>query len=465
MSREKRRKGKSGKGTPSDRQVEASFVPTIEFLHKNVSEALCEEVHQELRTTERQRKWSLFALARFWIAVVLQAPRSLSQLLERTRGPEPLGFLPEIAASAESFFQKCKSLSSGFFMALHCRFVERVVAEAPKQYCGEVAHLQEKFSDIVAIDGSRLDKIAHRLKILWSEKAAVLPGCLLGVYDIFRGIVTHLWFEVDAAASEFNRAILAVECLGKGTLVLGDRLYCSLQLFHRLGENECFGLFRRPKNLSIRKIRRLSRLRVNGGILEDWLVQAGVGEQSLEVRLLKLKRGRKVFEALTNVLDPQRLSARDVIALYPLRWTIERLFYDLKVVLNLKKLYAANPNAVAMQVYAAAIVHTAFRIAQADIARKLDVPPEELSTEKLFPLLSLVSIKVIEAEYIFERTCQANPGVKLRKPSWKNLPGSIVSLRYLRVQHRSNHRKRRKYDEKRRNWKSITKVRGGRKLT
>jgi hypothetical protein len=34
-------------------------------------------------------------------------------------------------------------------------------------------------------DGSRLDKIAHRLKILWPEKAAVLPGCLLAVYDIY----------------------------------------------------------------------------------------------------------------------------------------------------------------------------------------------------------------------------------------------------------------------------------------
>jgi hypothetical protein len=437
MSREKRRKGRSGAGTArktlSDRQVRVHLVPTVELLHGHVTESLCLEVFREIRTTERQRQWTLYALARFWLAVILEAPRSLSQLLERARGPDPRGFLPQVAASAESFFEKCKAFSSGFFMGLHCRFVEQVLPIAPKQYAGEVAHLQEKFSDIVIMDASRLDKVLHRLKILWSEKAAVLPGCLLAVYDLYRGIVRHLWFEAAAAASEFKRAADAMECLVRDTLVLADRLYCSPKLFRLLNENECFGLFRRPKNLSVRKLRRLRRLRVAGGILEDWLVKAGVGKEALELRLVKLKRGRRAYEALTNVLDPKRLCAEDAVALYPFRWNVERLFYDLKVVLNLKKLYAANPNAVAMQVYAATMVHTAFRIAQADIARKLDLPPEELSPQKLFPLLSLVSIRLIEAEFYFEQTCKVNPGVTLRKPSWKNLPGSVVSLRHIRA--------------------------------
>lgn len=41
--------------------------------------------------------------------------------------------------------------------------------------------------------------------------------------------------------------------------------------------------------------------------------------------------------------------------------------------LRIEKFYAANPNAVAMQVFAAAIVHTAFRIAQGNLAKKVEL--------------------------------------------------------------------------------------------
>ena len=209
----------------------------------------------------------------------------------------------------------------------------------------------------------------------------------------------------------------------------------------------------------------MSRRRVNGGLIEDWLVRAGAGEDARELRLIRLKAGGKTYEAFTNDMDPKHLTAEDIVKLYPVRWQIERLFYDLKVVLKLERFHAANPNAVAMQVFAGAIVHSAFRVAQADIAKKAGVPPEELSTQKLFPLLALASIKVIEAEFIFEVTCRANKGVKLRKPSWRTLPDTVVSLEHIRIQRRSPKRKKRKFDPERRNWKSFNKIRGGRKLT
>jgi hypothetical protein len=377
---------------------------------------------------------------------------------------DPRGFLPAVEASAESFFQKCKTFSSTIFRGVFSRFTAAVLPKAPRVYCRELSHLQKKFTTVVAIDGSRLDKIAHRLKILWREKAAVLPGCLLAVYDLFRGAATQLWFDPDAAASEFTRALVAVEHLEPGTLILGDRLYCTNALFRKLGEQECFGLFRRNKRLSLKKTRRLSRSTAGGILREEWLVSAGASDPT-ELRLIRLKKGRSTYEALTNVLDRKRLTIKEAIELYPLRWTVERLFYDLKVVLNLKRFYAANPNAVAMQVYAAAIVHTAFRIAQADIAQQVELPPEELSPQKLFPLLSLASIKLIEAEYLFEETCKVNRGVKLRKPSWKKLPDTVVSLRHIRVQRRSSKRKKRKFDPARRNWKSFAKVKGAEELS
>ena len=466
MSRVKREKRQERNRTLSDRQIDVHLVPPVEILHAHMTKALCDEVFGELRTNERERLWSLFALARFWLAVVLKAPPSLSHLLQLMRGRELEGFLPEVSASAESFFMKCKEFSPIFFAEVHRRFIEGILPKAPKCFAGEVAHLQKKFTGVLVIDGSRLDKVRHRLKILWGEKAAVLPGCILAVYDLFRGITRQVWFDGDAASSEFTRATLAIQCVEKGTLVLADRLYASsVELFDLLDGGGSFGVFRRNKALSIRQVRLLQSKNTQDGLLEDWLVEAGSGKAARQLRLIRLTKGKEVYEALTNALDPKQLSAQDVVDLYPLRWTVERLFFDLKVVLNLERFYAANPNAVAMQVFAAAMVHAAFRVAQADVSKQVELPPEEISPHKLFPLLAFTSIKLIESEFLLEKVRKANRGVKLKRPSLRELPGTVVSLKYLRKQRRGGTRKKRKYDPKRRNWKSFKKIRGAKNLT
>lgn len=467
MVQEGRTKGTSGKGASDDRDVMIRLAPTVSFIHEILTESLCKEVFEDHRTNERERKWVLFALARFWLAVILEPPPSLSALLERTRNRhDPRGFLPEVDAESEAFFQRCRDLSSVFFTGLFHDFVSLALPKASKQYARDLAYLEKKFRDVLIIDGSRLDKIAHKLKILWREKAVVLPGCLLAVYDLFRGVARQIIFTADAASSEFKRAEMAIENVEEESLLLGDRLYCSIELFRQLNERKLFGLFRRNKSILLKKVRKLaSRRLADGGVVEDWLVEVGGASNPLQLRLIRLRNQGKTYEALTNVLDPKRLSANDAVALYPRRWAVERLFYDLKIVLKLERFYAANPNAVAMQVYAAAIVHTAFRIAQGNIAKKVGVPPEEISTEKLFPYLAVTSIKLLEARFTFYHTCKVNPGVELTEPTWTDFPGTTVSLRYLRVQHRSPIRRKREYDKERAKWKSITKVKGSRKLT
>jgi hypothetical protein len=112
--------------------------------------------------------------------------------------------------------------------------VKRIRSKAPTLYCRELAHLAEKFTQILAIDGSRLDKIAHRLDLLWGEKAAILSGCFLATYDLRRRFATELWFDPDAASSEFNRARFAIECLDPNALIVGDRLYSSPKLLRSI---------------------------------------------------------------------------------------------------------------------------------------------------------------------------------------------------------------------------------------
>ncbi len=452
--------------TPKPKETVIDFGPTLAIILEHLDEAMCDQVFLEVREKERQREWTLFFLARFWIDVILEAPPALRHLLERTRFGDGTGLLPCVGASDEAFSQRCKTLSSRFFGILYFEFIERLIREAMPCYTSKLEGLRNRFTNVFVIDGSRLDKIAHRLKILWNEKAAVLPGCITALYDLFRGVAPQIWFDADAAASEYNRAVLVFQTLQEGTLVLGDRLHCTLEMFDILDLQNCVGVFRRNKTIKIKKLELLSSTtRKDGSVIEDWLVEAGTGDKKRLLRLIKINREGKVRSALTNALDPKRLTAIEVVQLYPKRWQVERLFFDLKEVLNLHKFYAASPNAVAMQVFAAAMVHAAFRVAQGRIAQKIKIEPERISPAKLFPRLGIACISLIEFEYCFLETCKANRNITLRKPSPSRARNQRTMLSSILVEPRNSKRRHKKYSKERATWKSLRKIRGGKKLT
>lgn len=444
-----------------DRRV--SLAPAVSLIHRLVTKALCDEVFDGVRTTERRRKFSLHALFYFWTSVVLRAPPALTLAFEEAKvGADPL--VPELTGSLGAFFERCKTLHYGFFMALYHRFVDLVTEEIPGHFGGCAAHLRGTFSTISIIDGSHCDKIAHRLKILRNVRAVVLPGCLTAVYDLFRGFATRLYFWPDAAMSEFKRAVEVIETLPVGGLLLGDRLYCSIEIFLCLKAEHCFGLFRYNKSVKYRKLKKLSRKSIAGGILEDFLVSIGAGSRAIEVRLICLKTGGKTYRAMTSFLDPSKLSAEDVLMLYPLRWQIERLFFTLKVVLNLKEFYAANPNAVAMQIYAAAAVHVAFRAAQGLTAEKLGVAPEEISTDKLFPRLALTAYALAMREILHDEYQRQNPGMRIKRPPASRFGFMYTTFSAIRLQRRSGKRKKRRFCASRATWKSLAHIPGSRAL-
>lgn len=94
------------------------LLETVSVLNRHLTEALCRQVFQSVRTTEREREWSLFALGKFWTAVTIQAPNSLGQALDRARTGNN-GLLPEVTATDGGSFQRYKTLNWKFFHALY----------------------------------------------------------------------------------------------------------------------------------------------------------------------------------------------------------------------------------------------------------------------------------------------------------------------------------------------------------
>jgi len=442
------------------------LIRVLDLLQTHITSALCRTVFRRVRIRERQRVWTLEALVRFWTAVIVRAPAALSHaLLDAVEGRDPL--VPHIAATPEAFFQRCRDLRPAFFAEVFRRFTESLAAGVPARYAAPVAAVRVRFAAIVLLDGSRVAAIARRLKLLWDERAVVLPGCLLGVYDLGRGLCQALYFAADAAASEMTRAKAALAEVAPDTLIVGDRLYGTADFFAALHLHGCWGLVRRNRLLGLHKLQRLSKRRHAGGCLEDWLVRAGSGltAPAQTLRYIRWRHGRTRHELLTNVLSPTRLAAAEGLALYPYRWRIERMYFDLKEVLNLNRVYAANPNAVAMQVYAAAIVYNAMRVAQGELAHAVGLTPEDLSPAKLYPKLAAACATYVIAQHVERTIRRRNPRAKLRPVNWRTEPWASLPVGALRVEPRHGIRRHRRYCPARRRWKSLAHVRGGRGLT
>jgi len=444
-----------------------NLLETVSVLNKHLTESLCRQVFRSTRTTEREREWSLFALGRFWTAVALQGPDSLGQALDQARAGLN-GLMPEIRVTDGGSFQRYKTLHWRFFHSLFYAFTRRLLREAQPVFATSMSRLRTRFPNVYLIDGSRLDPIAHKLKIVRNLAPTILPGCVTAIYDLFHGVTRQVLFDPDAAASELLRAMPTLGSLPKGALIVGDRLYASIQFFWELSRRGLWGVFRLNGNLKVERQHLIGR-RQGGGrtVVEEWLVSVGCGATApvITLRLISLRQGKVQRDLLTSVLDPQQLTAEEALALYPLRWQIERVFFDLKTTLKLGRFYTANPNGVAMQLYATAMVYNAFRVAQGRIALQHGIVPEDISPAKLFPKLAEASSNLAGAEQALLGVRRLNPGVKIREPNVLELPLGRTTLEEILVKKRAGHRRRKYFVRGRKLWKSLAHVSGGQKLT
>ena len=212
--------------------------------------------------------------------------------------------------------------------------------------------LRERFQEVWIVDGSRLAAVVKRLKWLRDVRARVWPGCLTACYDLYRGIVRQLVFQADAAAAALPRATAALAQVPKGPWLLGDRLYGVGAFFAALSARGLGGLCRRHGRQSWRWLRDLSKTLIAGGSAWDTRIEikGKTDSPTQPLRWLRGRKGRASLAVLTTVIEPEQLSIRDALSLYPWRWKVERLFFDLKEVWNLHRFSTRSPNGVARPV-------------------------------------------------------------------------------------------------------------------
>ena len=446
-------------------------VPSADYLSviwKHLTKSLCDEVFAATRESERQRKWTLFALIWFWISLLKSGYTSQTRALLEARAGSPL--FPQVDATPEAFFQKVQDVRPVFFRSLFHGFTERLKPEVPATFEQELPISIEAFPEIYATDGSRLAKVGRLLKVARKTSRAILPGSMQGVYDMRRGILHDLYFDPDGCVAEIAMFEKVVDSIPRGALLTDDRYYAKPVIWEKANARGIFMVSRYNRTVKKQRVKVLERKRSKKLNVDDWLVDMGGRQPGTKpVRLRWVRLWNKDFELtlITHVLDPTVLTPAQLMALYRRRWSIERMYLALKDVLDLNRLYNCSPAAVGQQVYATAILYNALRASQAKIAAKAQIPPERLSVDKLFPTLIDHHIKAIYMAAGADRVLDKMTGEASRLPLSEitvDHPSLRIRIRDHLLEKRSERRRRRRFCKGRARATSYKKIPGAKSL-
>ena len=108
------------------------------------------------------------------------------------------------------------------------------------------------------------------------------------------------------------------------------------------------------------------------------------------VRRITLQVGDKQYRYLTNVLEPERLAAPDVVELYRLRWRIEEAFLVTKRLLGLSYLWTGAANGIQLQIWTTWLLYAILVDLSDAVADELTLPLDRISLEMVFRSLSFV---------------------------------------------------------------------------
>ena len=117
-----------------------------------------------------------------------------------------------------------------------------------------------------------------------------------------------------------------------------------------------------------------------------------------------------------------------------------------------------------MQVYAAAIVYNALRLAQSEAAAVGGIDPEEISPAKFYPKVAAACAIYVHRQQWEEELRHRHPRTHFRLIGPPPGPWAHTELPAVCREKRRGIRRKRRFCPARRRWKSLAHVRGGKRL-
>jgi hypothetical protein len=328
----------------------------------------------------RDRLLTLPVMAVLVVSVVWRQLPSLSEA-RRVVAREGLWDFAPFHVSRQALSQRLAALPASLFAQLYDEALGRLRETQPRE--GPAAgSLQARFPAIWAADGSTLEVLRRKLKALRETKAP-LGGKMLAVVDLFTRRPQRTWYTTTAQANDKSFCPLLLAALPAGGLVVLDLGWFSFPFFDALTEAGKYFVTRLREKTAYQVVAVLG----GGGHWRDEILEVGLYRANPcrhRVRRVSVLWGTTWYHYLTNVLDPQQLSAREVCEVYRRRWRIEEAFLQTKRLLGLSYLWVGDRNGVEIQLFATWLFYAVLSDLCMDVAHALGEPPERISVEMVF---------------------------------------------------------------------------------
>jgi hypothetical protein len=242
---------------------------------------------------------------------------------------------------------------------------------------------------VFALDETTLDPVARKLPAFGDGPLGAanwLPGKLAGLYDVRRQQWRRLQYIADPHQNEKVAASAMVADLPPGSLILADLGYFAFAWFDALTDAGYWWLSRMRSKTSYQ----IQHVFYQDDDLLDavvWLGAHRADRAAHAVRLVTLRLGDRTHSYITNVLDPTRLTALDIVQLYGRRWDIEMAINLVKTQLHLHLWGSAKTDVILQQIWAVLIIAQIIQALHVEIAARAGVEPAQVSVALLIQSL------------------------------------------------------------------------------
>jgi hypothetical protein len=241
-----------------------------------------------------------------------------------------------------------------------------------------LAWAQERYTMVLAADGSTLDALTRKVGLLRGSETHPLGGKMMALLDLCSWLPRSIWYTEKATTHDQHFWPQILKAVPAGALLLVDLGFTNFQVFAQM--KEVTFITRAKSNLSFR----VQTVLLRNSQVQDLLVWIGTGPSRQLVRLVKVRYRGHWYRYLTNELDPNRLPAPYVATLSLQRWRIEDAFNLVKRLLGLAYFWTGSQQGVQLQIWATWLLYTILVVLSDAVAEQLAQPFVNISMEMVY---------------------------------------------------------------------------------
>lgn len=246
-----------------------------------------------------------------------------------------------------------------------------------------IAYARQHFEQIWVADGSTLEALFRKLKVLDDVPVGQLAGKMGTVVDLLTRLPVEVWFREQPRANDTTFMPELLLLATTKTLLILDRGFYDFDFFALLIKQGTAFITRPKKNAFFIVAETLT----DTNKVKDFVIFLGTGQNNtpvLKLRLIEVRFGKTWHRYLTSTLDPTVLPPFVVADLYRRRWRIEEAFNTVKRLLNLSYLWTGSVNGIQLQIWATWLFYAILVDLGDAVADQLGLPFDRISLEMLY---------------------------------------------------------------------------------